>query len=83
MNLSQYEPDPIPNNNPSIHDLVIQDMEDRKAMGLKKYGTILQAHNGRNALIDAYQEVLDLAVYLRQEIEENARRNPTANQNQD
>lgn len=83
MNLSQYEPDPIPNNNPSIHDLVIRDMEDRKAMGLKKYGTILQAHNGRNALIDAYQEVLDLAVYLRQKIEENARRNPTANQNQD
>jgi hypothetical protein len=30
----------------------------------------LQAHNGRNALIDAYQEALDLVVYLRQAIEE-------------
>ena len=70
MNFSNYEPDPIPNDSPSIHDLVIRDMEDRKTMGLKKYGTILQAHNGRNPLIDAYQEALDLAVYLRQEIEE-------------
>ena len=70
MNFSNYEPDPIPNDSPSIHDLVIRDMEDRKTMGLAKYGTILQAHNGRDPLIDAYQEVLDLAMYLRQEIEE-------------
>lgn len=70
MNLSQYEPDPIPNDNePSIHDLVIQDMKDRKAMGLAKYGTILQASNGRDPLLDAYQEALDLACYLRQQIE--------------
>lgn len=30
----------------------------------------LQPHNGRNALIDAYQEALDLVVYLRQALEE-------------
>ena len=39
-------------------------------MGTEKHGTPLQAFNGRDALIDAYQEVLDAAVYLRQAIEE-------------
>ena len=40
-------------------------------MGIEKYGTVLQPNNGRNALVDAYQEALDLAVYLRQRIEED------------
>ena len=53
-----------------MHDLVIQDMEARKAFGLQKYGTVLQAHNGRDALLDAYQGVLDLSVYLKQEMQE-------------
>lgn len=35
-------------------------------MGEQKYGTRLQTFNGRNALIDAYQEALDLVMYLRQ-----------------
>jgi len=35
-----------------------------------KYHTYLLTHNGRDALIDAYQEALDLAMYLRQAIEE-------------
>lgn len=50
--------------------LVIDDMKDRDRLGKAKYGIGLRPHNGRNALIDAYQEVLDLSVYLRQEIEE-------------
>lgn len=65
------EPDPIANENPSIHDLVIQDLEDRKQFGLEKYGTTLQAGNGRRGLVDAYAEILDLVVYLRQHLEEN------------
>lgn len=65
------EPKPIPNNNPGIWDLVIKDMCDRDAMGLAKYGTHLQAFNGRDPLWDAYQEALDLVVYLRQSIYEN------------
>lgn len=64
------EPDPVPNESPSIHDLVIKDMQSRKEMGMIKYGTILQANNGRNALKDAYEEVLDLAMYLKQALEE-------------
>lgn len=46
------------------------DIEDRKKMGLEKYKTVLQANNGRDALVDAYQEALDLACYLRQAIAE-------------
>ena len=44
----------------------------RDAEGRKSYGTSLQAHNGRDPMTDAYQEVLDLALYLRQAIEEIA-----------
>lgn len=68
--LNTYEPSPIPNQSTPIWELVIKDMQDRDHIGRAKYGTPLQAHNGRNALIDAYQEALDLAVYLRQLIEE-------------
>lgn len=64
------QPDPTPNESPSMHDLVSEDLQKRKEFGLAKYGTALQANNGRDALQDAYEEVLDLAVYLRQAIEE-------------
>lgn len=53
-----------------VWKLVITDMEERRQLGIKRYGTPVQPHNGRDALIDAYQEVLDTAVYLRQAIEE-------------
>jgi hypothetical protein len=39
-------------------------------MGVKKYGMHLQPFNGRDALWDAYQEHMDLIVYLRQAIYE-------------
>lgn len=68
--LSSKEPVSIPNEHPAIWDLVIKDIHDRDKFGTKKYGTRLQPYNGRNALIDAYQEALDLVVYLRQLIEE-------------
>jgi predicted HAD superfamily Cof-like phosphohydrolase len=45
-------------------------MKSRDAGGRERYGVPLQAFNGREALVDAYQEALDLVVYLRQEIEE-------------
>lgn len=59
------QPLAILNDLPSCHDLVIADMAERKEFGLKKYTTPLQPHNGRSFLQDAYEEVLDLAVYLR------------------
>lgn len=70
QNLSRPEPAPKPNGNPHLWSLVIRDMLDRNSAGVEKYGTALQAGNGRDALMDAYQEALDLCVYLRQAIEE-------------
>ena len=62
----QREPAPKKNLLPHINDLVVTDLNARKEMGIKKYGTPLQPFNGRKALKDAYEEVLDLALYLRQ-----------------
>lgn len=64
------QPDPEPNANTPIADLVIADVRARQAIGQRRYGTDLQAHNGRDALADAYQEAIDLAMYLRQALEE-------------
>lgn len=70
MDVTKEQASPTPNAHPAVWDLVLADMQDRDQVGLARYGTRLQAHNGRRALTDAYQEVLDLAVYLRQEIQE-------------
>ena len=64
---------PVANECPHIADLVIEDILARKAEGVRKYGTPLQAGNGRDALMDAYQEALDLAQYLKQAMEERVR----------
>ncbi len=53
-----------------ITPLVIKDLEDRRRAGIARYGTPLKANNGRSALIDAYQEALDMCIYLRQELAE-------------
>lgn len=59
---------PRTNDLPCIQDLVQQDIEQRKRVGIQRYGTPLQPHNGRDVLRDAYEEALDLAMYLRQAI---------------
>lgn len=46
--------------------LVLDDLRMRAEAGKLKYGTLLRANNGRDALMDAYQEALDLCMYLRQ-----------------
>lgn len=66
------QPQPIKNNNDHIADLVIEDLVKRKKLGEERDGIPLQAFNGKNALVDAYEDVLDLAQYIRQEIEKNA-----------
>lgn len=59
----------------AVWPLVVADMEERNRLGTEKYGKPLQIGNGRVPLVDAYQEILDLAVYLRQQIaEENDRK---------
>jgi len=64
-------PQPAPTGDGAdVTALVIADLAARREAGTRKYGTPLRTHNGRRALVDAYQEALDLCVYLRQEIEE-------------
>ena len=70
--LNKKEPEPKQSDTLYIWDLVIADMKERDKLGYEKYGTRLQAGNGRDALVDAYQEALDLAVYLRQAIYERS-----------
>jgi len=55
--------------------LVIGDMIERVRKGKKEYGENLTTHNGRNALQDAYEEVMDLALYLKQYIIEQETEN--------
>lgn len=50
---------------------ICYDMRARDAEGRKHYGMPLQAHNGRNAIKDGYEEILDAIVYCRQQIEED------------
>lgn len=64
------EPAPRANTGVPVHVLVMVDISSRLQFGVKKYGTPLQANNGRDALKDAYEEALDLCCYLRQALEE-------------
>lgn len=64
------QPAPIPNDGPSVWQLVLRDMYQREQLGIQRYGVPLQPLNGRDSLQDAYEEALDLVVYLRQVIEE-------------
>ena len=41
-------------------------MRERRELGIQRYGKPLQYANGRDPLIDAAQELLDAAAYLRQ-----------------
>lgn len=69
--MSITDPQPSPQNvGTPIVPLVIADLEARREFGRKKYGDELRVTNGRDALIDAYQEALDLVIYLRQRIEQ-------------
>jgi len=45
---------------------IAEDTEARIRLGEKKYGTRLKAHNGRDAMLDLYQEILDGCNYAKQ-----------------
>lgn len=61
---------PIPNQHPAIQDLVMQDMLTRKNIGIQRYGTPLQPHNGRDMMKDLYEELLDACNYIRGQLYE-------------
>jgi hypothetical protein len=60
------QPLPVPNGTPTIQSLVRADLELREQVGVHRYGTALQARNGRDAARDLYEELLDATCYLRQ-----------------
>lgn len=60
-----------------IADLVIEDIRARERKGVETYGTKLYANNGRDALVDLYEELIDAVKYLRQVIEERRLQSPT------
>lgn len=65
------QPAPTPSTtHPTIASLVQSDITARVAKGVETYGQPLYPHNGRDALVDAYQEAIDLMFYLRQAIYE-------------
>lgn len=75
---------PVPNESRPIWEIVIEEfekdfpldcnsflidkMKERNNFGIEKYGTPLQAFNGRDSLNDSFQEILDSCVYLKQAI---------------
>lgn len=63
------QPTPVGQGTP-ITQKIVEDLLERSRIGTEKYGTCLRANNGRDALVDAYQEAIDLCQYLRQAIEE-------------
>jgi hypothetical protein len=66
----QEQPAPVANDRPAVWPLVVADMQARDAVGRERYGVPLQPHNGRDALRDLYEELLDAVAYARQAIYE-------------
>lgn len=62
------QPMPKKTNEAFTHDAVIRDVHERMKLGVRKYGTPLQPSNGRDSLTDAYEEALDLVVYIKNEL---------------
>lgn len=67
--MNQEQPSPADGVGSDVWLLVLRDMEERRGLGIERYGKPVRADNGRDHLVDAYQEALDLCVYLRAEIE--------------
>jgi hypothetical protein len=64
---SKSQPAPSGDGNPVTIE-VVTDLLNRRQQGIKKYGVELKTGNGRDALVDAYQEALDLVMYLKQRL---------------
>lgn len=64
------QPLPARNRHPDIQTAVIADIAARRDIGIQRYSTALQPFNHRDGLRDAYEEAMDLTVYLRQVLEE-------------
>jgi hypothetical protein len=59
------QPLPRPGRVP-VQAVLIASIRERTEHGRRKYGTVLETDNGRDALQDAWEEALDLVTYLTQ-----------------
>lgn len=66
---AKHEPPPTGNGDIVLPG-VISDLIERAEVGKEKYGAMLKTENGRDALMDAYQEACDLVMYLKQALME-------------
>jgi hypothetical protein len=87
MDCTRYEPEPLKNEHPAVWQEIIEalkgrsdvpasllaDMQRRDDFGRQKYHTPLQPFNGRNPIMDAYQEALDLVAYTKQAVMESTK----------
>lgn len=76
------QPAPTPNTHEPTWERVIRDLgsyanpdlitriRERDTVGLHRYGVRLQPHNGRDSILDAFEEALDLLVYTKNAIVE-------------
>ena len=55
----------------NVLPIVIVDMHARDAVGLQRYGIPLTSGDGRDHLIEAYEEMLDASVYLTNALDEH------------
>lgn len=67
------EPQPV-GHGQKVLPFVLDQLRRRAEMGKAKYGDFLKIDNGRDAIMDAYQELLDLTMYLGQAILEREER---------
>jgi hypothetical protein len=67
---SQALPNPEAAVGVDIQTQVIADINNRRKVGIERYGQALHPNNGRDALLDAYEEALDLTMYLKQALVE-------------
>lgn len=58
-------------NGSELYMLVLKDIVERAEFGARKYGQPLRTTAGVDYATNAYQEVLDLLIYFRGEIERN------------
>ena len=65
--MSANTPEPMPTKGKqAVLPELIQDLQARVEVGIKQYGMPLETNNGRDALMDCYQEMLDGAMYMKQ-----------------
>lgn len=51
-----------------VQDEVVRLINERRELGVKRYGSPLMTHNGRDSLVDLRDELLDALMYVTQAI---------------